>query len=367
MAAHGKMNRADGQKGHQGQIKVAITSLGVCEPVKPPLNLAEPSVKENVSMGLELLEAAGRYQPDLALLPETWPTAGRSYNANGGRCLYEDAEELGKGPIHEAVAALARKHAMYVCYGAVVRDSPGSLTPRLRNAAVVVDRMGSFVGAYFKQHPVGCEIEMGIVPGGLQRDCREGIGPIVDTDFGRLGLSICFDLNWVNDWKEMKNAGADIVAWLSAYPGGAPLQAEAARLQLPIVTSVMTYDAKVVDIAGRTRVATNRWQRLQVTDLNLSARLLHTDGNYSSIVPMQAKYGERIEVETLGEEHLIVLASRDPSLPVGALMHEYGLQDYETYIASQTALQNAEVIRVDEEDQQNSKSKRQKTDALENF
>jgi beta-ureidopropionase len=46
-----------------------------------------------------------------------------------------------------------------------------------------------------------------------------------DTDFGRVGLAICFDLNWPDLWRELEEKGVDLVCRISAYVGGFPLQA----------------------------------------------------------------------------------------------------------------------------------------------
>jgi len=60
---------------------------------------------------------------------------------------------------------------------------------------------------------------------------------VFDTDFGRLGLAVCFDLNWQPVWADLKAHGAELVCWISAYEGGLPLQAFAWIYQYPIVTS----------------------------------------------------------------------------------------------------------------------------------
>ena len=48
---------------------------------------------------------------------------------------------------------------------------------------------------------------------------------VFDTEIGKLGLSICFDVNWPGIWREMRAEGAELICWISAYGGGLPLQA----------------------------------------------------------------------------------------------------------------------------------------------
>src|SRR5262249_7039927 len=151
-------------------------------------------------------DAAGAQGADLAVLPEGFTAAGLSASR-----IPDVAEPL-DGPAFKAVAERARRHAMYVVAGfyAVV-DS------EIRNVSVLIDRTGRLAGLYSKRHPTEGEIENGVIPG-------EEVG-VFDTDFGRLGLAICFDLNWQELWRKMAEAGAELVCWVSAYDGGFPLQA----------------------------------------------------------------------------------------------------------------------------------------------
>jgi hypothetical protein len=48
-----------------------------------------------------------------------------------------------------------------------------------------------------------------------------------------------------------------------------------------------------------------------------------------------------VRIETFTEEHLFTLASTDPALPVSQIVDEFGLTDYETYIAECTTAQAA--------------------------
>jgi len=55
------------------KIKLGLASLATFESIKPPHNLREPSVEENLNLGLELLDTAGANKVDIALLPESFP------------------------------------------------------------------------------------------------------------------------------------------------------------------------------------------------------------------------------------------------------------------------------------------------------
>jgi beta-ureidopropionase len=303
-------------------IKVVTSSLATLEDTAPPYNLRPPDPRDNLRRGLELLDAAGRQGADLACLPEGFMAAGLP-----GDRLRGLAEPI-PGPAFNAVAACARQYRMYVVAGFYAqRDG------RMQNVAALIDRDGALVGVYAKKHPTEGEIESGVTPGGAV--------PVFTTDFGRLGLGICFDINWQPFWAELAAQGADLVCWISAYEGGFPLQAYACLHQFPIVTSVWPYHARIIDKTGRVLAASSRWGRLAICDLALDKALFHTDGQADRILPIQARYGARVRLETFTEEHLFTLESLDPSLTVADIVAEFALTEYRSYLARCTDAQVA--------------------------
>ena len=125
------------------------------------------------------------------------------------------AERL-DGPTITLLSALAREHRLWIVAPISLRTGAGSV----ENAAVVLDRDGDVAGSYAKVHPTIGECRT--------REIVPGSHPVVlDTDFGRLGLAICYDIGWPAHWEELKRQGAELVVWPSAYDGGFPLRAYA--------------------------------------------------------------------------------------------------------------------------------------------
>lgn len=77
------------------------------------------------------------------------------------------------------------------------------------------------------------------------------------------------------------------------------MQAYAWLHQYAIVSSVWPYHAKVIERTGRILTSTSRWGRVGLADLNLVKRLFHTDGHYDRLLPILARYGKRVRIETL--------------------------------------------------------------------
>jgi predicted amidohydrolase len=303
------------------RVRIATTSLATLEDTAPPYNLRHADTAANLELGLALLDAAGAQGVDLACLPEAFVAAGLP--AERWAAL---AEAL-PGPTFATLAERARRYSMYVVAGLLVADGG-----RLYNDAVLIDRNGQLAGTYAKQHPTEGEIDCGITPGSESK--------VFDTDFGRLGLAICFDINWPAMWDELARQGARLVTWISAYEGGLPLQTLAWQHHYPVVTSVWPYHARIIDATGRIVASSSRWGRLAIGELDLGQRIFHTDGQAQHILGIQRRYGSRVRVGSLTEEHLFTLESNDPDLTPDQVAAEFGLVDYETYIARCSAVQD---------------------------
>lgn len=294
-------------------VRLAVTSLATLEDTAPPFNLRHPDPQDTLELGLRMLEAAGQGGANLACLPEGFMAAGLPAHT-----IPKFAEAI-DGPSLRAVADSARRHRMYVVAGAYVAEGG-----HVANRAVVFDRNGDLVGSYSKRHATEGEIDNGVVPG------DEAV--VVQTDFGRLGLAICFDSNWPALWAELKAKGAELVCWISAYEGGFPLQAYAWTHQFPIVTSVWPFHSRVIERTGRVVAETSRWSRVVFHDLNLDKRLFHTNGHEAKLIDMQIRYGRAIRIEALNDEHVFTLESLTPEVHLDDVAREFGLVEFGAFI-----------------------------------
>ena len=308
-------------------VKIATTSLATLEDTSPPFNLRHPDPANTLKLGLSLLEAAGESGADLAILPETFTAAGLPAGQ-----IAMVAESL-SGPSVTAVGDCARRYSMYVVAGFFLTEGTD-----VSNCAILFDRTGRIVGTYSKQHPTEGEVANGVLPGDSTA--------VFETDFGRLGLAVCFDLNWQGVWAELKACGAELVCWISAYEGGLPLQAFAWIYQYPIVSSVWPYHARIIERTGRIVAETSRWNRVLLYDLNLDKCLFHTNGHEQKILKLQAHYGSRIRIESFTDEHVFTVESVDSDLPIEEIIRDFGLVEYRAFIDRCTDVQATARARV---------------------
>ncbi len=294
-------------------VRIVTSSLATFEDVNPPFNLRHPSVEENLSLAQSILETAAAFKPDLVLLPETFKTAGLP-----GSAIKAQAEPV-RGPTFHILSELARKGSYNLVAGHLVSEEG-----KIFNAALVINRQGDLVGSYHKNYPVENEIRCGVTPG---TDL-----PVFDLDFGRIGALICFDINWPELWARLSQKKVDLACWISAYEGGFPLKSYAWTYEYPIVTSVMPYHARVIDITGDILCSTSRWSRVICCDLNLDRAIFHTDNQMQKIAEIQKKYGNTVVVKTFTEEHLILIENNIPGKTIADVAQEFNLITYKNYI-----------------------------------
>ena len=103
------------------------------------------------------------------------------------------------GPVCTFMRRKAAEHGVYIMFTYHEKDENGIR----HNTALLVDRKGNIAGRYIKTHQALVEYERGMVPGGEY--------PVFDTDFGRIGMLICWDAYFPEPAKAMANKGAEIL------------------------------------------------------------------------------------------------------------------------------------------------------------
>lgn len=140
---------------------------------------------------------------DLVVLPELW---------NLGYCnfdTYSTGAEVLDGPTVTAGKAWALELGCFVHLGSlVVRDEEGLLF----NTAVMIDPTGAVAHTYQKVHVFGYESQEA-------RLLAKGDGvSVVQTPFGAVGVTTCYDLRFPELWVDLVDAGAQVVVVPAAWP-----------------------------------------------------------------------------------------------------------------------------------------------------
>jgi nitrilase len=175
--------------------------VAVCQ-----MNAGGGDVLENVATAARLLDDAGAAGADLAALPELWPL----YDTHAA--MREIAAPI-PGPLTDPVAEVARERSMWVVGGSV----PEAADDHVFNTSCLFDPTGEVVARYRKIHLFDVELpdqpplrESALFSPGDELVTR-------DTDLGRLGLSICYDLRFPELYRGLMTLGAEIVFAPSAF------------------------------------------------------------------------------------------------------------------------------------------------------
>lgn len=147
-----------------------------------------PRVADNLQVAGRLIEDAVAQGAQLLALPEYFPIIGAT-DADRVRAR----EDFGSGPIQEWLAATAQRHGIWIFAGSLplTATSPD----KMRNSTLVFNPEGVCVERYDKVHLFGFR------KGEESYDEAAFIEPgndlvAVDTPFGRVALSICYDLRF---------------------------------------------------------------------------------------------------------------------------------------------------------------------------
>jgi predicted amidohydrolase len=229
-------------------------------PAPPPRNVTVASINfrpsgsksaaENVRRFVEVVDKTVPAKVDVILLPEGITIVGTGKT-------YVDVAEPVPGPTTDRLGEAARRHNAYVAAGIYEREGSA-----VYNTAVLIDRTGKVVGRYRKVYIPREELEGGITPG-LDY-------PVFETDFGRVGMMICWDLQFADPSRALALRGAELLL-LPIWGGDETLgKGRAIENRVFIASSGYDYPTYVMDPAG---------ERLSVASQNGAAAVATIDLN----------------------------------------------------------------------------------------
>jgi len=280
-------------------------------------DLEPRSKQEAIEVTLARMDKVAERKPDIVSLTETFELASIR-----PRPTYDQLAEPIPGPTISRMAEWARSHNCYVI--CPIHERQGG---KIYNTAVVLDRSGHVAGTYRKVHVVENEMELGA-------SCGRSAPVAIETDFGKIGVQICFDVNWADGWTALKQAGAELVFWPSAYAGGRALYPQAWRNQYHIVSVPWHHPgvAEVIDPSGDVIAASGPWEPWLCAPVNLETALFHTDFQMDKVRKLEAKYGRAVGIKWLHPENWFQLEAIDTGLTIAQLKSEFGLVPLDEYL-----------------------------------
>jgi beta-ureidopropionase len=275
------------------------------------------SLEENQANGMRLLDLALRQKPDLVCLPEAFNSVGTPRER-----ILEVAESI-PGPTTDAAASRARAGGCYViCPVVTQRDG------QCWNSAVVIDRQGAILGIYDKIHPVTSSSDYTAFEEGTQPGTA---APVFELDFGKIGIQICFDIQFPSGWVSLAEQGARVIFWPSAYNGGFPLQAYAWLHHVYVISAVQTQKARIINPCGEILFETDSLLNVILRDINLDYAVCHYDFNYNIPEWIAERYPGQVQVNTYADAGHFLVEPMDEKITLAQLKEEFGFETVSGY------------------------------------
>ena len=230
------------------------------------------SPRANCEEFAPLIAEAAKQHADLVVLGETIPYVGVK------KLPHEVAESV-PGPTTDYFASLAKQHGVHIVVGLYERAEH-----IVYNVAALLGPDGKLIGKYRKVCLPHREIEQGVTPGNDY--------PVFQTQFGKVGMMVCYDGFFPEVARELTNRGAEIIAW--PVWGCNPLLAQARACENHVYLVSNTFcDVKanwtisaVYNHAGEPIAKANNWDEIAIAEVDLNERYFWRNnlGDFHSMV-----------------------------------------------------------------------------------
>jgi len=176
-----------------------------------------PQIKANLMEASRLIREAAAKGAGMVVLPENFALMAMNESEN-----IDMAEEEGSGQIQDVIRQCAIHNNVWIVAGSIPLKTTDS--QRASAASLMFNNKGEIVARYNKIHLFDVVIDCGAGEKRTTDEYKESdtFKPgedivVVDTPFGRIGMSICYDLRFPTLYREMVKQGAEIFLIPSAF------------------------------------------------------------------------------------------------------------------------------------------------------
>lgn len=166
-------------------------------------------VQKNMDMACEGIQKAALGGAQLVALPEEFATLGLSADAK--RAI---AEKAGDGPMQAQLSQCAADNKIWIVGGALPIQAPNH---KITSSCFVFDAEGKGQCRYDKVHLFDVQISENEA---YQESLLVEAGhatKVIDTPVGRIGLAICYDVRFPEQFRLLMQQGVEIIIVPSAF------------------------------------------------------------------------------------------------------------------------------------------------------
>ena len=177
------------------KVKAGLCQIMVTDNKEKNIETAAGMLKEAASNGAEILA-----------LPEIW-------NCPYSTDYFADFSEPEGTGTYSFLSDMAKELGVYI----VGRSIPENDNGKIYNTSYTFDRSGNLIGKHRKAHLFDVDVE-----GGIRFMESDVFTPgdevtVFDTDLGRIGVGICFDVRFPEPFRRMALEGAEMIILPAAF------------------------------------------------------------------------------------------------------------------------------------------------------
>jgi len=211
--------------------------------------------ESNVQGFIDAIEKSVPASVDVILLSEV-------INYTGTGREFEQVAERVPGPATARLSEVARARKAYIVAGLVEREGVV-----VYNTAVLIDRAGRLAGKYRKVYLPREEMEGGLAPGSDY--------PVFRTDFGTVGMMICWDLQFADPARALALRGAEMILMPIAGGNVALDKARAIENRVFVASAGYSFPTRLVDPDGEIIAEAKSRGTAAVVTVDLARRYTH--------------------------------------------------------------------------------------------
>lgn len=255
-------------------------------------------------------------KPDIIVLPEVCDRPS-NFKMKHRKNYYD----LRKDKILDYFISVAKSNNCYIAYSTV----RGFKDKTYRNSTRLIYRDGKIVGTYNKNHIMVEETTLGGILSG--RDAN-----VIECDFGKVALAICFDLNFDELRMKYKKQKPDIILFSSVYHGGLMQNYWAYSLRSYFVGSIARLPCSIISPTGNVIASSTNYTNHVTDTINLDCELIHLDYNREKFQSIKEKYGEKVKISDPGYLGSVLISSETDEFNIKKIIKEYKLELLDDYL-----------------------------------
>lgn len=174
--------------------------------------VSTPRLDDNIATARRLVAQAVQAGAALVVLPEYWPIMGMQ---EADKLAH--AEQPGAGPIQQFMATAAREHGIWLIGGTLPMVAPEA--GKVLNTTLVYDPQGENLARYDKIHLFSFTRGEESYDEARTIVCGGQVGA-VELPFGRVGLSVCYDLRFPELYRALGDCTLIVVPAAFTYTTG---------------------------------------------------------------------------------------------------------------------------------------------------